>query len=319
MAFAQTILAFLVALGVLVTIHEFGHFWVARKVGVKILRFSVGFGKPIWSTRRGPDATEFTLAAIPLGGYVKMLDEREGSVADDLRHRAFNNQSLRDRSAIVLAGPCANFVFALFAYWAMYMVGVTGPTPIIGEVKPDSLAATAGLRPGEVITQINGEASPTWDNVFRTAVSAILDDDSITLSVANEEGREREVVLDLNSVTVDALSRGEFFERVGFQPYRPAVDPVIGRVVADGPADRAGIMAGDRILAANGQAIDNWMSWVENVRANPGAVMDVRLERADQIINVALTPQTISIYGKASGRICAEVYVSGISPIPTGI
>jgi regulator of sigma E protease len=125
--------------------------------------------------------------------------------------------------------------------------------------------------------------------------------------------------LDLNSVTVDALSRGEFFERVGFQPYRPAVDPVIGRVVADGPADRAGIMAGDRILAANGQAIDNWMSWVENVRANPGAVMDVRLERADQIINVALTPETISIDGKASGRIGAEVDVAGIAPIPTGI
>ncbi|MDP6184047.1 MAG: RIP metalloprotease RseP, partial [Gammaproteobacteria bacterium] len=145
MEIIQTLGAFIVALGILVTIHEYGHFWVARKTGVKVLRFSVGFGKPIWTTRLGEDETEFTLAAIPLGGYVKMLDEREGEVPDELRHRAFNTQTLANRTAIVLAGPVANFLFAILAYWAMYMIGVSGPRPLIGEIQANSLASAAGL------------------------------------------------------------------------------------------------------------------------------------------------------------------------------
>ena len=166
MELIQTVLAFIVALGILVTIHEYGHYWVAQKVGVKILRFSVGFGKRIWSTKHGEDATEFVVAAIPLGGYVKMLDEREGEVPSELRHRAFNNQTLGARTAIVLAGPLANFLFAILAYWAMYMVGVSGPRPIVGDIAPNSLASTAGLRAGEEIKGVNGRPAPTWDNVF---------------------------------------------------------------------------------------------------------------------------------------------------------
>ncbi|MFT4564407.1 MAG: regulator of sigma E protease, partial [Gammaproteobacteria bacterium] len=203
MAFLQTIISFIVALGILVTIHEYGHYWVARKVGVKILRFSVGFGKPLWSTTRGSDETEFVIAAIPLGGYVKMLDDREGEVPAELRHRSFNAQSLNARIAIVLAGPVANLLFAVFVYWAMYMVGVSGPRPIVGEILENSIASRAGLRAGEEIKGVNGDVAPTWDNVFRSSITAILDAGSISLQVNDKDGLQRDVVLNLESISVN--------------------------------------------------------------------------------------------------------------------
>ncbi len=315
----QTLGAFIVALGILVTIHEYGHFWVARKTGVKVLRFSVGFGKPIWTTRLGEDETEFTLAAIPLGGYVKMLDEREGEVPDELRHRAFNTQTLANRTAIVLAGPVANFLFAILAYWAMYMIGVSGPRPLIGEIQANSLASAAGLRSGDEITAVNGGASPTWDNVGRSSVTAILDSSSIELIVADGDGRERELVLDLGSLSVDDLSRGEFFEKIGFEPYRVPIEPRIGRVIEGDPAALAGIQAGDIIVSANGSAIDSWTQWVEYIRGNAGRLIDVGLLRDGDLHKVPLVPKVFKANGKEIGRIGAEVDVVGVEPVPTGI
>lgn len=315
----QTLAAFVLALGILVTIHEYGHFWVARKVGVKILRFSVGFGKPIWSTKRGPDETEFVLAAIPLGGYVKMLDEREGEVPPQLRSRAFNNQSLGERTAIVLAGPVANFVFALFAYWAMYLVGVSGPQPIVGEIAPNSLAAVAGLKAGEQIKGVNGRPAPTWDNVFRSSVSAILDSGSIVLQVANDNGSERDVTLELGSISVDDLSRGEFFKKVGFEPYRTPIDPVIGRVIDGEPAALAGLRAGDEIVSADGKPVTQWIGWVELVRANPNRTIAIEVRRDGNLIPLSITPKSVVADGEHIGRIGAEVDVSGVEPTPTGI
>lgn len=319
MELIQTILAFIVALGILVTIHEYGHYWVARKVGVKIIRFSVGFGRRVWSTHRGEDATEFVIAAIPLGGYVKMLDEREGEVPSELRHRAFNNQTLGARTAIVLAGPLANFLFAILAYWAMYMVGVSGPTPIVGEVAPHSLAATAGLRTGEEIKGVNGEPAPTWDNVFRSAVTAILDSSSIVLQVVNEDGRERDVLISLGSISIDDLSRGEFFEKIGFEPFRAPIEPIIGRVIVNDPAARAGIRPGDRVISADGGAIKTWLKWVEYVRARPGKAIDVGLLRDGASLTLPLTPKAVEIDGNVIGRIGAEVDVSNIEAPPVGV
>ena len=319
MELIQTVLAFIVALGILVTIHEYGHYWVARKVGVKIIRFSIGFGRPVWSTNRGDDGTEFVVAAIPLGGYVKMLDEREGEVPSELLHRAFNNQTLGARTAIVLAGPMANFLFAILAYWMMYMVGVTGPSPIVGEVMPDSLAAAAGLRTGEEIAGVNGEAAPTWDNVFRSAVTAILDSSSIVLQVVNEEGRERDVLINMGSISVDDLSRGEFFEKIGFEPFRAPIDPIIGRVIVDQPAAHAGMRPGDLVISADGTAIRTWFDWVEYVRARPDTAIAVALERDGTPITLRLTPSAVEIDGEVIGRIGAEVDISNIEPQPIGV
>ncbi len=319
MELIQTVVAFIVALGILVTIHEYGHYWVARKVGVKILRFSIGFGKRVWSTTRGEDATEFVIAAIPLGGYVKMLDEREGEVPRELRHRAFNNQTLGARTAIVLAGPMANFLFAIVAYWAMYMVGVSGPLPVVGNITENSLASKAGLRMGEEIKRVNGEAAPTWDNVFRSAITAILDSGSIVLSVADENARERDVLINLGTISIDDLSRGEFFEKVGFEPYRAPIEPKIGRVIANEPAAQAGIRRGDTIVSADGQRIENWIAWVEYVRARPGERIDVELRRESVSVAVSLTPQAVKVDGDVIGRIGAEVDVSTIEPAPVGL
>jgi regulator of sigma E protease len=319
MAFLQTIVSFIVALGILVTIHEYGHYWVARKVGVKILRFSVGFGKPLWSIKKGDDETEFVIAAVPLGGYVKMLDDREGEVPAELRHRSFNAQSLGARVAIVIAGPVANLLFAVFVYWAMYLVGVSGPRPVVGEIVENSIAARAGLKAGEEIKGVNGDVSPTWDNVFRSSITAILDSGSIELQVDDKDGLQRDVVLNLESISIDDLSRGDFFEKVGFKPYRAIIEPRIGRVVAGESAALAGLLAGDLIVSADGQLIGDWIEWVEFIRSMPGRRIDVSLMRNGQQMNVWLIPQTVSADGESIGRIGAEVDATGLESVPMGI
>ena len=319
MEIIQTLGAFVVALGILVTIHEYGHFWVARKVGVKILRFSVGFGKPIWSVRKGEDETEFVLAAIPLGGYVKMLDEREGEVPEELRHRAFNNQTLRNRAAIVLAGPVANLLFAILAYWAMYVIGISGPRPLIGEIQANSPASAAGLRAGDEIMAVNGRESMTWDNVFRSSVTAILDSSSLSLLVADGDGRERYVVLNLSSLSVDDLTRGEYFEKIGFEPYRVVIEPKIGRVIEGGAAALAGLRPGDIIVSANERAIGNWIEWVEYIRGSAGRLIEVGALRDGVRIKLLLLPKTFLADGKKIGRIGAEVDLEGIEPAPMRI
>ena len=269
--------------------------------------------------RKGEDETEFVLAAIPLGGYVKMLDEREGEVPEELRHRAFNNQTLRNRAAIVLAGPVANLLFAILAYWAMYMIGISGPRPLIGEIQANSPASAAGLRAGDEIMAVNGRESMTWDNVFRSSVTAILDSSSLSLLVADGDGRERYVVLNLSSLSVDDLTRGEYFEKIGFEPYRVVIEPKIGRVIEGGAAALAGLRPGDIIVSANERAIGNWIEWVEYIRGSAGRLIEVGALRDGVRIKLLLLPKTFLADGKKIGRIGAEVDLEGIEPAPMRI
>ena len=308
MDFLYSIVAFVVALGVLVTVHEFGHFWVARRLGIKVLTFSVGFGRALWSRRFGDDGTEFVIAMIPLGGYVKMLDESEGGVAVHERHRAFNRQPLSTRVAVVVAGPAFNFLFAVVAYWCMYMIGVDGLRPIVAETAPGSVAERAGFQPGDEMQSVQGKKVETWQSAVQAIVAASLDDGRIEVGVVDADRHRRERLIDLGAIVVDDLTRGRFFERTGLAPARPVLPAVIGRVEAGRPAQRDGLRPGDRVVRAAGQSAESWSDWVHIVRDRPGETFDVVLDRDGARLTIRLTPDVEQAAdGSPYGRIGAAV------------
>lgn len=287
----QPVLSLIITLGILVTIHEYGHFWVARRCGVKVLRFSVGFGKPIfsWHDRQG---TEYAIAAIPLGGYVKMLDEREGEVAPDQLHLAFNRQSLYRRIAIVAAGPIANFIFAVFAYWLMFLLGFTVIAPVIGSVDEGSLADKAGVRANQEIIAIDGKATSSWQDVNLNLLNRLGDTGSVELSVkASDDFSPKYINVNIN----EWLSGQEMpspISALGLHSYRPSIPPVIGVISEDGAASLAGILSNDQILSVNGISIDDWMAFVEVVRASANKILLVELKRQQDIKTIDLIPQS---------------------------
>ena len=320
MSILQTIAAFIVALGILVAIHEYGHFWVARRLGVKILRFSVGFGQPLISRRLGPDQTEFTIAAIPLGGYVKMLDHREGEVPAAEAERAFDRQPLSSRTAIVLAGPLANLLFAIAAYWAMFMTGVTGLAPLVGEVTPGSLADAAGFRAGQEIVAVDGRSTPTWDAVLHRAISHVIDAREVPVMVVDADGGNRELVLNFGAVDVDEISEGRFFSSTGLYPFRPLIPAVIDSVEAGMPAAAAGMLPGDRIVAADETEIGRWNDWVDYVRDRPGRPIAVTVLRGGEELALTLVPGRAEDGGETIGRIGARVLIPEDLPrAPTAV
>ena len=306
-ALLGTFLAFIGALGVLVTIHEYGHFQVARSLGIKVLRFSLGFGPTLWMRRFGADQTEFAVCAIPLGGYVKMLDAREGPVAEAELPRAFNTQSVGRRFAVVVAGPLANLVLAVLVYWVMYMAGVSGPRPIVGEIHAGGIAAEAGLRAGDEIVAVDGRATAIWDNVMATAIDAILDAREVHILVRSEQGREQSITLDFSRVSIDDLTRGDFFRKVGFEPRRFRLPPVIGKVIPGEAAAAAGLESGDVLEQVDGVAIDDWLKWVERVRSSPGQTLAVTVRRHGVAVALKVTPRATGLEGALVGRIGAEV------------
>ena len=243
MDFLYSIVSFIVAIGVLVTVHEFGHFIVAKRLGVKVLRFSVGFGRPLWSRRAGPDETEYMVAAVPLGGYVKMLDEREGEVADAELSRAFNRKSLGVRAAIVSAGPAANFLFAVLAYWLMFLIGIGGLRPIVGEVAPGSPAHGAGLAAGDEIVMVAGRETLTWEGVIQGVISGALEEEHLVLQVRDVGEQPRELHLDLRGMGLDDIADEGFFDRLGITPRRPKLPPVIGSLESGGGGRAGGTVA----------------------------------------------------------------------------
>ena len=291
--FLQSAGAFILVLGVLITFHEFGHFWVARRCGVKILRFSIGFGRPLWSRRFGPDGTELAIASLPLGGYVKMLDEREGEVPEADKARAFNNRPLLQRFAVVSAGPLFNFIFAILAYWVIYMLGITGLRPFIGAVQPDSLAAQAGLEQGQEVLRVDNRATPTWATVVNATVTRVIDNGKVTYSVRNPDGSQEDVVVDTSSLSIDDMAQGRLLERLGLTPKTPVYPAVIGEVKAGGAAQAAGLKAGDRVLAAAGKPVQGWRDWVRVIRAHPGKTMSITVQRDGSSVDLSITPKAI--------------------------
>ena len=308
MAALQMICAFIVALGVLITFHELGHFLVARGCGVKVLQFSVGFGRPLWRRKFGSDDTEFVIGAFPLGGFVRMLDEREGEVPEAERARAFNNKPLGRRVAIVAAGPVFNFIFAVLAYWVIYMIGITGLKPVIGAVQEGSPAAHAGLRVNDELTAINGRPTPTWNAALELLIAGVIERRAAATSVSDAEGRERFPEVDLAAIPIDALAEGNLLRLLGVEPARPVIPAVIGAVTYQGPAWQAGLEPGDRITAVDGVAVRDWQHWVLLVRAAPETPLSVGIARAGEPGEVSVTPEAkVTGEGETIGFIGASL------------
>ena len=278
-----SVLALIVTLGILVTVHEYGHYWVARRCGVKVLRFSVGFGKAIW-TRKDKRGTEFMIAAIPLGGYVKMLDEREGPVDDALKDQAFNNKTVWQRMAIVLAGPIANILFAIAAYWLMFVVGVTQVKPVIGELAPDGLAATSGLKAGQLITAVDGEEVAGWQAVNYQLLKRIGDTGEINIAVESKV-----VTLEVYEWLSDAEEPNPL-KQLGMTPFRPQVPAIISELVAGKPAMQAGLQPKDEIIEVDGRNIGQWYDFVELVQASAGKALLLKVKRDAQTLDLTLIP-----------------------------
>ncbi|MES2683031.1 MAG: RIP metalloprotease RseP [Pseudomonadota bacterium] len=297
--------AFVVAIGILVAFHEFGHFWVARKLGVKVLRYSVGFGKPLWM-RRGKDGCEYVLAAVPLGGYVKMLDEREGEVAPEDAHRAFNRQSPYKRFAIVAAGPTANFLLAILFFWMVYVIGQPGLKPVVAAPPERSAAAQAGVQAGEVITRIDGQPVETWTMLRTTLLEKVVDRQPLTLELqkSTADTSRRTITVPLDMVRMDP----EFlFADLGLSPYQPKIEARISAVEPGGAAEQAGFKPGDKLLTRDGVAIDDWQAWALWVRANAGAIPVVSFERDGQVLSLKPLLATVEEGGVKMGRFGARI------------
>ncbi len=303
----SSVFFFILALAILITVHEFGHYWVARKLGVKVLRFSIGFGKPLWRKVGGPDNTEYVVAAIPLGGYVRMLDEREGDVAPEEQHRAFNRQSLARRFAIVVAGPVFNFILAIAAYWLIFVMGTVGMKPIVGAVTADSIAAQAGLSQGDEIVSVAGKRTFTWENVVVGMLESALDSGEIVLKV-KPSADSAEVEHRFQFATIpDDLNRGGFLDQIGMRPYRPAMPPAIGELSPEGAASDAGMQVGDLIISADGVAVTDWEEWVSYVRARPDKAIAVIVMRDGAQVALSLTPAALTSREGKIGKIGAGV------------
>lgn len=280
MTIGWTLLSFLVTIAILIVIHEVGHFWVARKLGVKVLRFSLGFGTPLWQ-RTGKDGVEYVVAAVPLGGYVKLLDENEGEVAKEELPYAFNRQPLMTRALVVFAGPMANLLLTLLVYWVVSLVGVTGSKPMIGEVLPHSPAAQGGFQSGDEFILVGDKKVATWEQTLLLLMDRLMGNQHVDITVRDRDGHSQ-----FRSLTVDAsLILGgskNMLTTLGLAPQRPEIPPRIGKVMPEGPAAKAGLLPGDRILSVEGQPVSHWQAWAEFVRQHPKQWLQVTVLRDNQ-------------------------------------
>jgi regulator of sigma E protease len=301
-----SIAGFIVAIGILVAVHEFGHFWVARKLGIKVLRFSIGFGKAIWS-RTAADGTVYAVAAIPLGGYVKMLDEGEGEVAVEEQHLAFNRQPLWKRTLVVLAGPMFNFFFAIFAYAMVNLSGVEGITPVVDKVVDGSVAEQAGFKKGDVLLSIDGRKLDNWQDQRLYLFSKALGRSTVVYDVETGAGERLTRSLDLSKVPMDRIDAGLVAGGIGLIGWYPNIEPVIGRVVAGAPAEKAGVRAGDLITAIDGKPVDSWGEVVSMISSRPQQQVTLDVKRDGRVDTLVVVPDMVTSGEQKIGRIGVEV------------
>jgi len=297
-----SLLAFIVAISVLVAVHEYGHFIVGRWSGMKVLRFSIGFGKPLWTWVGKKDDTEFCISAIPLGGYVKFLGERYGSgdpvdPADE--GRAFNQRPIWMRIAVLLAGPFFNFLFAFFAYWVIFVNGVPTMKPAVGEVLDSSYAAEAGLQYGDRILSVGDKEASDWETALVSMLDEMISDGRVTLQLENEAGRTRTATIDVGDDATRLTEPGVLFEGLGFEPWQPPA--IVAELTGGGAADKAGILEGDRFTSIDGQAVANFTDLQQIVSVRPGEDVTIELIRQDRIVTINLPIGSREVDGVTSG------------------
>ena len=299
--FLWNLSSFVIALGILVTVHEFGHFWVARKNGVKVERFSVGFGKPIWQ-KISADGTEYVLAMIPLGGYVKMLDERVDEVLPEDKHKTFNSKTVYQRIAIVAAGPMANFIFALLALYFMFLIGVPSVKPIVGDVIKDSIAEQAGLRKDVEIVSIAGSSTRNWQEVNLALIGKIGDEEITIKAQMPGVNYISTMKFDTKSwqFSPDKISP---LESLGILPFKPKVHNELAVVASDSPAEIAGLIPGDKPISVNNKLVSDWQSFTEQIKRFPNGNVNLVISRDGEKVNVAIKPQAITQNNMQTGYI----------------
>lgn len=304
-----TLLIFVVTISVLVVVHEMGHYLVARLCGVKVLRFSVGFGKVLYGKRFMGGETEWVVSAIPLGGYIKMLDEREGEVATHELHLAFNRKPVLQRMAIVVAGPAANLLLAILLFWALFAYGVPGLKPVLGEVLPKTPAAVAHFKAEETIVSIDKQVIQTWEQMSWTLLDLALGGATEAhIETRTTQGEWAQRVLNLQTLSPNDLDQ-DFLQLLGLQPHQPTIYPVIGKVMEGGVAQQAGLLSDDLILRVDDQIVETWKDWVEIVRSHPGQLLRLEVERRGVLLAISITPAAIREAGEVVGKIGAAPYI----------
>ncbi|WP_423907958.1 RIP metalloprotease RseP [Candidatus Spongiihabitans sp.] len=299
--FGYSFLGFLLAIAILVAVHEYGHFWVARKLGVKVLKFSIGFGKSMLKWRRKNDPTEYSIGIIPLGGFVKMLDEREGDVAPEEIHQAFNRKSLAVRTAVVAAGPIFNFLFAIFAIWLVFVSGSADIEPVVGQVVEKSIAENAGFKAGDVMLKLDGKTVKTWGQHQFYMLHQAMKGNPLEFSVANPVHGSRTIKIDFSELDQQTVAGQPITSLIGIWPPAPAAK--VSKVVENSPAEQAGLIAEDEILAIDGVAVHDWIDMARQISKKPGETLLLTILRRQQQFDVSLVANSVTVDGKQYGRI----------------
>lgn len=313
MTILSYLLAFLVAIGVLVAVHEYGHFWMARRLGIRVIRYSIGFGRPLWR-RLDSKGTEFALSAIPLGGYVKLLDEREGPVASADLSMAYNRKPVWQRILVLLAGPFANFLFAVVAYWVVFVAGVPALKPVLGEVTPDSVAARSGLVAGDEIVAVSQHATAGREAVMLAILDRLMAGGTIDLEVRSQGGAKHVVPLRIEGSTLPLTEPGALLPGLGFEFWYPAVPARVGKILEGSPAERGGLEPDDLVVAVGGTPVADFAALVRLVQPAAGRTLDFTVERAGGRVVVPVEVEAQREGGRLIGRI--GVQPAAPAPVP---